>query len=81
VSEEQASDMELAEEHPTEEEQQELQEEVDEALKIWMTNNTQQSMREARMLRKFWVGSLNLNVSLPAGFSTCSRLLLPFNCE
>lgn len=37
---------------PTE---KEAQEGVDDALKSWMTQNTRQSMREARMLRKFWV--------------------------
>jgi hypothetical protein len=38
---------------------EEEQAEVDAALKNWMTHNTHQSMREARMLRKFWVRSFN----------------------
>lgn len=33
------------------------EEELQENTMRWMTNNTRHSMREARMLRKFWVRS------------------------
>lgn len=55
VTEEQAREMGLLdadEEMPSKDEQQAI---ADEVLTKWMTENSRQSMRETRMLRKFWV--------------------------
>jgi hypothetical protein len=64
VTKEEARELGLLEEDealPTEEE---AEEDVNDALKKWMTHNTH--MREARMLRKFWV-------------CTCARSI--FSCQ
>lgn len=43
---------------------------IEDRVKGWMTLNTRHSMREARMLRKFWVRTVNSST----GFFYCSVL-------